>query len=356
MHRSTHIIRFGNYVFDPPAVWLGQSVDTSVLTARVPEMRSWPMLTSLGDAIRRRRYINTHFNESLRTKLGVEGPLMVDSGGYVLMTQNVPGWSVRRVAEVYRRLDADVLVSLDHPALASDDTSVRARKRRLTITNLSKLAGEFGADRLMPVIHGVTTREVERNCIAVQKIVERPTWVGMGGLVPILKLLGRNGSGAKRPHDHFAAALAIVRQAFPRSLIHIFGAGSPRSCLAAFAMGAHSADSQGWRQAAGFGSIYLPGKGQRILEWNRPDPRPRPIIDDDDRQLLQRCICPFCRNHIRIESRVRLMSKSFEARSIHNAWILRQEVTEFRSAVSRKREATFLEGRLPRSWLRVLHF
>jgi hypothetical protein len=119
-------------------------------------------------------------------------------------------------------------------------------------------------------------------------------------------------------------------------------------------MGAHSSDSQGWRHAAGFGSIYLPGKGQRILEWNRPHKRPRPIIDDEDRNLLAACSCPACQDHDDLEGRIRRLKGGFEPRSVHNAWVLYHEVAALRVAVRENRMQSFLASRLPLRWLEIV--
>src|SRR5689334_1681654 len=101
----------GRQVLQTPVVWLGQSVDTSTLLARNATTRTWPALTSLGCALRHSRYFRTHFNEGLRTRLGLRGPLMLDSGGFRMMRLQAKDWSAARIAEVYRQVDADVLVS-----------------------------------------------------------------------------------------------------------------------------------------------------------------------------------------------------------------------------------------------------
>jgi tRNA-guanine family transglycosylase len=349
-------IRVGQQVMQTPVVWFGQSVDTSVLLARNATMRAWPALTSLGDALRRSRYLRTHFNEGLRAKLGLRGPLMLDSGGFMLMRVQAKEWSAARIAEVYRQVDADVMVSLDHPILSSDSAARRRRKLRLTIDNLRRLSDQFGPDKLMPVVHGHTIAQIEDNCAAIHAISPRPHWIGVGGLVPFLKTLGRKGLAAseRRRNEHFSAVIWTVRKAFPHSLVHMLGVGAPRSCLAAFAMGAHSVDSQGWRHAAGFGSIYLPGKAQRILQWDRPTKRPRPIIDEDDRAMLAACSCPACRNCDKLDDRILLLKSSFEPRSIHNAWVLHQEVAALRSAWRSNRIPAFLLSRLPPSWADVI--
>jgi tRNA-guanine family transglycosylase len=272
------------------------------------------------------------------------------------MRTQAKDWSAARIADIYRRVDADVLVSLDHPMLSNDSAACRRRKHRLTIDNLGRLNAQFGPDRLMPVIHGHTIAQIEDSCAAIHAISPRPRWIGVGGLVPFLKKLGRKGlaPSERRRNEHFSAVIWTVRKAFPHSLVHMLGVGAPRSCLAAFAMGAQSADSQGWRHAAGFGSIYLPGKAQRILQWERPTKRPRPIIDEEDRTLLAACACPACQKRDKLEDRIRLLGSSFEPRSVHNAWVLNQEITAFRSALRNNRVASFLSSRLPPSWAEVI--
>jgi tRNA-guanine family transglycosylase len=208
----------------------------------------------------------------------------------------------------------------------------------------------------MPVVHGRTILEIEASCAAIQAVSPRPRWIGIGGLVPLLKLLGRSGKHPTQRHknEHFLSIIRSVKQAFPHSIMHVFGAGAPRSCLAAFAMGAHSADSQGWRQAAGFGSIFLPGKGQRILEWNKATRRPRPLVDEEDRHLLAACRCPACIGLGSPDERIQLLKSGFEPRSIHNAWVLYHEVAGIRLALREGRLATFLAGRLPQHWFDIV--
>lgn len=338
------------FLRSPPVIWLGQSVDSSVLAARYPSMRAWPLITSIGDAMRRERYLGSHFHAGLRDVLGVSGPVMVDSGGFVLMKQELPGWTVSRVAKIYHRLNVDVLVSLDHPPMRHETMRRRRAKRQRTLRNLEVMANEFDAEKLMPVVHGITLEEVEKCCLGVKEIVRRPRWIGAGGLVPLLRQLGFAGRHSSvGMQQHLGEVIAIVRRHFPDSLVHIFGAGSPRSCLAAFAMGADSADSQGWRQAAGFGSIYLPGRGQRILEWSRPGKQPRPIVDAGDLELLSVCRCPVCRRSPDIGQRIAVLKQNFEPRAVHNAWVLQDEVRLFRRARSERAVRSLLESRLPKA-------
>jgi len=336
-------------------MWIGQSVDTSVLTARVPEFRGWPMLTSLGCAIRKPRLIETRFQADLKSRLGITGPLMLDSGGFVLMKRHVRSWGVRKVAAVYEAVEADVLVSLDHPPALGDTLSERRAKYRRTFLDLDFLLLRCGG-RLMPVVHGRTPEEVESNCRAIRMRIGAPRWVGLGGLVPLLQRSGNvRRASSSSPHVFIAQALRIVRANFPKACLHVFGAGGPQTLLALFGLGADSADSIGWRQAAGFGSIYLPGRSQRLLSWTKSEsPRPRPLIDRSDRRLLLACQCPSCRPLCSLEKRISELDKDFTRRAIHNLWVLRAETNLFRASNSSGAGPEILKTRLSDTWLAVL--
>ena len=350
----TSSIRINGNSIATPFIWLAQSVDTSVLTARVPSMRSWPTLVSLGDAFRRPKYVESHFNKNLRQRLGISGPIMLDSGGFVLMTRDNPQWTPLRVAEIYEQVDADILVSLDLPPMSNDSTYRRRRKKSMTLYNYQLLTEKLGPKRLMPVIHGHSRKQVVAFCDAVRKIRLNPNWVGIGGMVPLLKQIGSAGTSTTKGRLlHLADTISKVRENFPSSHIHVFGAGAPRSCLWVFANGATSADSHSWRQAAGFGSIFLPAKGQRILQWTRSSRQPRPIIDDDDRNDIANCLCPYCDQRT-LENRIEQLTHDFEARSIHNLWTLAEEVKLFRSALQQDRHNQFLESRLSRASLQLI--
>jgi hypothetical protein len=89
-----------------------------------------------------------------------------------------------------------------------------------------------------------------------------------------------------------------------------------------FAFGADSADSIGWRQAAGFGSVFLPMKSQRLVVWDRGSRPPRKMLDDADLEQLSDCSCPICGCRPSLSSRLRALRSGFHNRAIHNAWTL----------------------------------
>jgi queuine/archaeosine tRNA-ribosyltransferase len=304
-----------------PMVWLGQSADTSALCADYTDLRSAAFLTSLGCAIRKPSLNNSHFHEGLREKLGVTGPLMVDSGGFALSAAKNARWTVGDVARAVRIIRADLFVSLDYPPRSEDSSAVRLMKIRKSMRNFAALAGEFDSKVLIPVIHGRTDAEVGLSIDLLASICATPRWVGIGGLVPLL--LNRSVAIESRiPEEFIASTVKAVRTAFPQSRLHVFGAGGPRTFPAVCAFGADSGDSIGWRQAAGFGSIFFPFRSQRVVKWKRNSPPPRRTLDAVDLEELGRCRCPICRHHPSVVRRVRGLRSSFHDRSIHNAWVL----------------------------------
>ena len=95
-------------------------------------------MASLGDAIHRPRMLGTVFGPTLKQRLNVTGPLILNSGGFTFMMRNgrLP---LAAVARAFSDVDADVVISLDYPPLASDTVEVRRAKyfSHLQISRLS---------------------------------------------------------------------------------------------------------------------------------------------------------------------------------------------------------------------------
>lgn len=118
-----------------------------------------------------------------------------------------------------------------------------------------------------------------------------------------------------------AMCLSATRRRFPYSKIHVFGAGGTRTFPAVVALGADSADSIGWRHAAGFGSVFLPLKSQRIIAPRGSERAIRKVLDRTDAADLMQCECPVCKRSATLRGRIGFLKKSFHDRSIHNAWV-----------------------------------
>lgn len=305
-----------------PIVWLGQSAGTGSVCASEPDLRSHHFLTSLGCAIKRPALRRTHFNEKLRDKLGVTGPLMIDSGGFALLMKPNTKWTARIVGDLFEGIEAQIFVSLDLPPHRNDSAETRRKKITISNRNYRTLSERFPKKVIMPVVHGRTLAEVDFSLTSLLKITARPEWVGLGGIVPLLQQRHVSGEISRiTPEVFIAKALGMIRSTFPRANIHAFGAGGTRTFPAMVALGANSADSIGWRHAAGFGSVFFPLKSQRVIKWNTDARPPRKLIAEDDRTQLASCACPACVVVASVDERLFALRTSFRSRSLHNAWV-----------------------------------
>lgn len=296
-----------------------------MVTNRYPSLASEHWMVSLGDAVHRPRLIEKVFCGDLKRRLQVSGPVMLDSGGFTMMMQN-RSLEISEIARIYERTHAELCVSLDIPPGSADDRRTRIQKYEETRANLAFLAERLAPLRLVPVIHGKTPVEIGTNCQLVTRIIQNPKMVCIGGLVPLLR---RAGGAIQNPNTAFKAigrSIATIRTWFPRTLIHVLGAGSPQNIRQAIRCGADSTDSIAWRRAAGFGTIYLPGTGERFLQdRGRSRPNSRPTLSATELELLMECKCPACGDCS--NDRVKALSKSYLARAAHNAFVILQEAT-----------------------------
>jgi tRNA-guanine family transglycosylase len=312
-------------------LWLGQSARTTVVTRAYPQLASARWMASLGDAIHRPRMLETVFGRQLKTRLAITGPLMLDSGGFTMMMRE-GDLSLAQVARAFGAADADVLVSLDYPPLGTDPVEVRQAKYANTLANFTALHRDLARASLAPVVHGVTVAELEANCEAIRRVDSAPAWVCLGGLVPLLRQCGQVRHRAAEARQRLAETIRLVRDAFPASRLHALGVGSPRNIAAAFASGADSVDSIGWRRAAGFGTIFLPSGTERfVAHRDRKRAGSRRLLDDVDRALLGACDCPVCLGAGGLEARIEALAASYLPRAAHNAWIVLGETRAVRA-------------------------
>jgi tRNA-guanine family transglycosylase len=309
-------------------------------------------MASLGDAIHRPRLLETVFSGQLRERLKAQGPILLDSGGFTATIQRVPTPSIEKLAQIYAVADADILVSLDVPPTLRCNARERQCKYSATLANLQALTLVLDSNRIAPVIHGRSLQETLRNAREARDVCPLPQMVCVGGLVPLLR---RTGSANTIPSDamcFIAEAVAAVRSTFPHSLLHVLGAGAPRTVVAALALGADSVDSVGWRRAAGFGAVFIPGRGERFVEARRRNrASSRPFLSKEE---IVACGCPICARLSPVDRLVAL-SKNYHVRAAHNAWVLLNEATAFSEARESRRLVEHLETRLPQSWISAWH-
>lgn len=305
-----------------PIVWLGQSVRTTIVTKRYPSMAAECWMVSLGDAIHRPRLIDRVFCGDLRERLAVTGPIMLDSGGFTMMTKD-RGLRVSDVAQIYSRTTADLCISLDVPTLRGDRRRTRARKYEETLTNLRQLIDCVCSSRLVPVVHGLRREEIVANCQLIGSLISRPKLVCIGGLVPLLRSAGKQSARRDRAFAWVASMVSTVKAYFPSAIIHVLGAGSPQTVAAVIQCGADSTDSLAWRRAAGFGTIFLPSTSERFIRpRDRKRAGSRPTLNTKELEMLACCECPACSEWQQVDRREAELAESYLARAVHNAFVV----------------------------------
>jgi 7-cyano-7-deazaguanine tRNA-ribosyltransferase len=85
-----------------------------------------------------------------RAALGYEGELWVDSGGYQILKRGL-SVDVDKIAEVFKRVDAQLYFSLDVPPSPSDPPEEAEKKFRKSYQNWLRLRRAVG-DAVVPVL------------------------------------------------------------------------------------------------------------------------------------------------------------------------------------------------------------
>ena len=272
------------------------------------------------------------------------------------MTNPKAQWTVRDVSRFVEELNAEIFVSLDYPPGKRDTRRERFEKIRQSAKNFRILFERFRSKTIMPVVHGRTMSEIHQSIQLISETTQNPRWVGLGGIVPLLqhRLISKE-IGRISPETFIALSLEQIRKAFPRAMIHAFGAGGTQTFPAVFAFGADSADSIGWRQAAGFGSIFLPLRSQRIIARNPLKRPPRKVLDELDLMQLALCACPICLENPVMPSRLAKFRSNFRNLSIHNAWTVSRQADYWPRGRSRMKDL-ISTGALGSAWARTLDF
>ena len=273
----------------------------------------------------------------------MDGPLMIDSGGYNLIKNPACPITTKDLVEVYRTVDADIVVSLDippHPGLSTSETQARWKKTKKNAFELSRILDDR---KVMPVVHGYSEDSLRRNSREIRDLVEDSGMIGLGGLVPLFKL-------------RLVRALQLVsflRREYPDKLLHVFGAGSVSTMLILTQMGVDSMDTIGWRIKAAYGAIQLPGQSDRFVSPKLDSPKCRRGLSPQETALLGKCECPVCRGQS-LKERLKRMDNSvsftFNNRAIHNCWVFTQELMTAQRAKAKGTLQELLEERMSRGY------
>lgn len=246
--------------------------------------------------------------ETIHNILSYNGHVFCDSGGWQII-QGAKDIDIYEIINLQSRLKADYNAVLDN-----------GLSERKHLSNLRKYVKYADFD-FIPVIPYDTS---EKTLKKISQIIENPTMVGIGKLVPILK----------PPTDYAKLKTAIhsinkIKNYFSKSKIHIFGAGGLNTVLILFML-IDSVDTTSWIHDARFGKIRLLGDG---VYSTHPGDNRRSIDDS------YTCKCPICKKFSLVDFDARGVHGT-QLRAIHNAWVL---IKELKRICEEKEEGTYIK-------------
>jgi hypothetical protein len=186
----------------------------------------------------------------------------------------------------------------------------------------------------VPILHAWSVHSLVSNVIWLQKYADTD-FIALGSLVCFGYDRYQGYFGDRQPRrelvDMIINAVQIIRK-YSDFKIHISGFGSsPLMLHLGYFCGINSTDTTGYRRKAAFGKINLPGTGDRHIGKERSRWGSR-TLDQKEMQLLLKCKCPICR------SDPYKLWDSWEARAIHNKYILKFEEKRAREYSKKSRE------------------
>lgn len=259
--------------------------------------------------------------------LGFNGPIMMDSGGFLFMKKKKMNVTAEEIMSFYEESKPNFGVILDHPLTPTlrQKESMRRKMKTLQNTKIMMKKQTTKNPVLIPVIHGYEQSEIKWYLKKLKKI-DNFSLYGIGSLVPALY----NVRGVGGILNVIRVILEIRKQ-IPRAKLHVFGTGGTLTMHLMYYAGANSLDSSAWRTKAAFGAIQMAGVGDRWVS-NVTRKKPYPQLSKEEKKKLENCRCPMCRKY-----GITKLKKDFSARAIHNAWVHQQEIKKARKLMKENR-------------------
>jgi tRNA-guanine family transglycosylase len=274
--------------------------------------------------------------------LKIKSEVMMDSGGYQFMKQEIMDVDPLTILDLYEKSSPDYCVVLDHPILPNlSSKEIRNRQNRTLKNTQIMLENRTTFNpTLLPAIHGHNLKFIEWFLEKLEEINDFD-YFGLGSLVP--SVFNSKGIGGIY---NVLEILHYVREYLGKEKkIHVFGIGSTSTMHLMYYAGANSVDSASWRVKAAYGAIQLPGTGDRYITPRERNKKYRDL-DDSDKQLLEECKCPVCR-----EGNQESLRKSFRKRALHNAWVYQKEVEKARDLIKKHEYSEYVHEVLGNSRL-----
>lgn len=291
-------------------------------------------------------------------------PIIVDSGAYYFVRKPNISISPKEVFDLQTRSKADLGVVLDHPFTPEADDKDERITRTLANTREMLKAALISRSslELMPVIHGHNQEQLNRCLHGIKRHLKKygtgdVTRIGIGSIAPL----------AQRGNAILAVELInMVRKLCPQSHIHCFSMGSGLLMQLAFLAGADSVDSQSWMVSAAFKYAQLPGS--HVVRMGQRDYKDSRAFRAAKTKFAERLVklggdegfyvrdwitgarldcSQFAEAMDYVDQLVdRKSNENVHNRACHNLWVFNWEVNQYRDAIARGRECSFVQSRI----------
>ncbi|HEC88415.1 MAG TPA: hypothetical protein ENI52_03770 [Thermoplasmata archaeon] len=342
-------LKISHRTIDTPILWIGHQI------GGIPKpWESFPLKTLIMNAcdiIDHPKAYRSISRKGIHKFLNFDGMVMIDSGGFLFQKKNRLDVAPSDILDLYHMAKPELCVVLDHPLDPFQSQHKNYYRWKKTIENTIYMYNNNGNSVLLPVLHGYTLRKLRNACKKIKEIDE-PGLIGLGSLVPLVFRRERTYNFNNSLH-FIVDAIKLVRNEFPNAFLHVFGIGSTSSMHLMYSLGVDSLDSIGWRLKAAYGTIQLPGIGDRYLKKH---PNRRRVINRKEMEILSKCECPACKNKS-IKEQIEILDNSFRARALHNSWVFMKEQETFKQLLVEGKIRLFVENRLKNSpFLKAFHY
>ncbi|MDE1858759.1 MAG: tRNA guanosine(15) transglycosylase TgtA [Thaumarchaeota archaeon] len=250
-----------------------------------------------------------------------DGAVMTDSGGYQVLEYGDLEVGYRDVADFQSRIGSDLAVTLDRPTGYPQTRKVAKDTVDYSLGNAKATLSEFGESRTLwvgPVQGGLYGDLVRRSAKAMVAAGFR--FLALGSPVQVMQ---------SYMFAELVDMIMSARRAIPYSVpLHLFGAGHPLTMPLAVALGCDTFDSASYVLFARSGR-YMTRSGVLNLQSMRHLP----------------CSCPACAPTSVVELMEMEHQERTKALSLHNLYVLREEIEGCKEAIAEGRLWDLVEER-----------
>ncbi|NOY11327.1 MAG: tRNA guanosine(15) transglycosylase TgtA [Archaeoglobi archaeon] len=298
------------------------------------------MITNSYIIYRSRNLRERALKKGLHGLLGVDMPVMTDSGSFQLMVYGDVEVTNKEIVRFQNEIGSDIVTPLDIPTPPDAEHETARKDLEETIRRereAEEIHESYGHENLLSIpIQGSTHLDLRRMSAEVANSINGDVFA-VGAVVPLLDTY--------RFSDVAKIVLTAKSVLTPARPVHLFGAGHPMIFALYAAMGVDLFDSAAYALFA---------KDDRYLT-------PRGTLKLEELQYFP-CSCPVCLSHTPEE--LRRMEKGERARLIaeHNLYVSFEEIRRVKQAIKNNELFELVENRirahpyLVQAWREIRNF